>query len=69
MSPEQTDPPDVVAVPPTRSRSARSLVAPLLGNKQALICLVVIVFFVLAFAAAGVAGLFGAFITKAAPVA
>jgi hypothetical protein len=29
----------------------------------------VIVFFVLAFAAAGVAGLFGAFITKAAPVA
>jgi hypothetical protein len=29
----------------------------------------IIVFFVLAFAAAGVAGLFGAFITKAAPVA
>ncbi len=29
----------------------------------------VIVFFILAFAAAGVAGLFGAFITKAAPVA
>jgi len=29
----------------------------------------VIVFFVLAFAAAGIAGLFGAFITKAAPVA
>ena len=29
----------------------------------------VIVFFILAFAAAGAAGLFGAFITKAAPVA
>jgi hypothetical protein len=28
----------------------------------------VIIFFVLAFAAAGFAGLFGAFITKAAPV-
>lgn len=29
----------------------------------------ILVFFILAFAAAGVAGLFGAFITKAAPVA
>ena len=28
----------------------------------------ILVFFVLAFAAAGVAGLFGAFITKAAPI-